>query len=420
MFKISKTIIVAMILALLSNIGAGADGPRSLFNGLFSTGNKVSADPKADYPLDETNGPWMIYVKSYDGPNAQADARALALELRQKHGMKAYVHHEQFDYSKDIEQEEENRRKEQKVRQELARMGMEAIPLVMPRYAPEKMKYVNGSKTEEYAVLVGDFQAIDDKDIIKVHETIKTLEPECIIAQLKRDIAEAEKTGNSLARTTMIELKRYDIREKNNSSIRPLASAIKTPNPILPTEYFSNRVDDFVLKLNADSRYSLLRCQGKYTIKVAEFRGFSIADPKGLEEAGKNESKLHQSEQLARAGDKAETVCHALREKSWPAFTFHDRTKSIVTIGSYDTLGKKDRNGNVVEFLPEIADIFAAFTLDSKMVPISGDKFQVDQEVRRFASDEPFQLGKSIMNIPLLPLPEVIEVPKSFGNYNRR
>ena len=411
MLKSGKTIIILIITGCVVFLSTGikADGPRSLIKGLFSPGEKGNADSKSDFSLDETNGPWMIYVKSYDGPNAGDDAKTLALELRQKHGMKAYVHHKQFDYAEEDERVDERKRIESDIHQALSEAGMENVPVVMPPYAT-KTKYVNGEKSEEYAVLVGDFQSIDDKDINKAFEKVKSLEPECIIAQLKRDIAEAEQTGNDFTKTTMIELQRLDMRDKNNNGVRPFAKAQKCPNPILPPEYFSNRVDDFVQKLNADSRYSLLRCPGKYTIKVAEYRGFIIADPKGIEDAEKNQNKLHQSEQLARAGDKAETVCYALREKGYDAFTFHDRTKSIVTVGSYNTLGKTDRNGNVVEFQPEIANIFSTFTWNP-------DK---DKEIRRFAKDEPFVPGKSIMNIPLLPLPEPMEVPKTFANLNRR
>ncbi|MCL2622040.1 MAG: hypothetical protein FWD31_00125 [Planctomycetaceae bacterium] len=413
MSKFGKAVIAGMITfcVIFSSPYVNADGMRSLIKGLFGSGEKVSADPKSDYPLDETNGPWMIFVKSYDGPNARGDARTLALELRQKHGMKAYVHHKKFDFAKELEKENEYKQREMEIRQTFALAGMADMPLDMPRYTSEKTIFVNGSESEEFAVLVGDFQSIDDKEINKVFEKIKTLEPECIIAQLKRDIAQAEQTGNRFAKTTMIDLQRFSFREENNSNIRPLAKAIKCPNPALPLEYFSNQIDDFVQKLNAESRYSLLRCPGQYTIKVAEYRGFVIADPKGIEEASKNDSKLHQSEQLARAGEKAEIVCYALREKGYEAYTFHDRTRSIVTVGSFETLGKTDRSGDVVEEIhPKIAGIFATFAYDPN----------VDKELRRYAPDEPFEPAKSIMNIPLLPLPEVMTVPKTFANFSRR
>ena len=412
MLKSGKAVVVFMMMfcVIITSVDAKADGSRSLARGLFASGEKAAADSKADYPLDETNGPWMILVKSYDGPNARGDARTLALELRQKHGMKAYVHHKKFDYAKELEEENEYKQRELEIRQTMAQAGMPDIPLDMPRYAPEKTKFVNGSVSEEYAVLVGDFQSINDKEINRVFEKIKSLEPECIVAQLKRDIAEAEQTGGKLAKSTMIDLQRFSIREKNNNFVGPLAKAIKCPNPILPSEYFSNRVDDFVRKINADSRYSLLRCPGKYTIKVAEYRGFVIADPKGMAEAAKNENRLHQSEQLARAGEKAEIVCHALREKGWPAFTFHDRTSSIVTIGSYNSLGKTDRNGNVVEFYPEIAAIFANFAWNQKVDPVYSPT----------DPDEPYQPARSIMNLPFLTTPVPMEVPKTFANYNKQ
>jgi len=410
MIKSSQVIttFIVSICIIISNSVVQANGPRSLFNGLFGTDNKVSADSKTDYQLDETNGPWMIYVKGYDGPNAPDDARTLALELRQKHGLKAYVYHKQFDHAQGLEEEDEYKKREMDIRMTLTQTGVEDMPLIMPRPVRIVTTFVNGGTSSEYAVLVGDFQLIDDKDINKAFEKIKNLEPECLVAQLKRDIALAEQTGSELNKTTKIELQRWEIREKSNNAVRPFAKAMKCTNPILPSDYFNNRVDDFVQKLNADSRYSLLRNPGKYTIKVAEYKGFVIADPKGLQEAEKNESKLHQNSQLARAGDKAENVCHALREKGWEAYTFHDRTKSIVTVGSFNTLG--DRNGNMVDFHPEVAAIFKTFTWDP----------EVDKTAVRFAPDEPYQAAKSILGIPLLPIPKEMDVPRPFTNYNRR
>ena len=402
------TVLIITVCVIVSSAGVKADGPRAFFNGLF--GSKVSSDSTADYPLDETNGPWMIYVKGYDGPYARDDARALALELRQKHGFKAYVYHKQFNHAEDIEEEDEYTKWETAFRQTLAASDMDVtMPLSIPKPVKKVTTFVNGGISTEYAVLVGDFQSVDDKDINRAFEKIKTLEPECLVAQLGRDIAQAERTGGDLNRTTKIDLQRWEMQEQNNSAVRPLAKAMKCTNPILPPDYFNARVDDFVQKLNAESRYSLLRNPGKYTIKVAEYKGFVIADPKEMEEAAKSGNKLHQTSQLARAGEKAENVCHALREKGWEAYTFHDRTKSIVTVGNFRSLGKTDRSGNVVDFHPEIAAIFKTFAWDP----------EVDKAVFRPSPDEPYQVGRSILNIPLLPIPEPMEVPRPFANYNK-
>ena len=334
----------------------------------------------------------------------------MALELRQKHGLKAYVYHKQFDHAQGLDEDDEYQKREMNIRMTVAETGMENIPVSIPKPVRKVPKLYNGNMSSEYAVLVGDFQLIDDKDINKAFEKIKTLEPECLVAQLKRDIAFAEQTGSELSKSTQLDLQHWATQEQYKSVVRPLAKAMKCTNPILPSDYFNNRVDHFVQELNKDSRYSLLRNPGKYTIKVAEFKGFVIADPKGMEEALKNENKLHQTNQLDRAGDKAENVCHALREKQWEAYTFHDRTKSIVTVGSFNSPGKTDRNGNVVDFHPEIVEIYKTFAWNP----------EVDKQAVRFAPDEPYQAAKSILNIPLIHKPELMEVPRPFVNYNRR
>ncbi len=411
MFRIKLSVIALIIAgcAIFSGAESRADGPRSLFKGLFGSSNKGNAGLQKEYLLDETNGPWMVYVKCYDGATAQEDARALALELRQKHGLNAYVYHKPFDHTEGLEEDEKSKQLELQFRQTLAETGIEDMPLHMPRVTQKRTTFVNGSSSEEYAVMVGDFQSINDNDINKAFEKIKRLEPDCIYAQLKRDMDEANQTG-SFDRTTSIELVRMNIREQNNNAVRPLAKAFKCTNPILPEEYFSNRVDEFVQKLNEDSRYSLLRCPGKYTLKVAEYRGFVIADPKGIAEAEKNENKLHEANKLAMAGDKAETVCAFLREKGYEAYTFHDRTKSIVTVGSFKSLGQTDGNGNVIEYNPEINDLYMRFVWNPK----------TDTQLYRTSPNELFEVGKTVLKIPLLPTPETMEVPKAFANYNRR
>lgn len=407
MFKLKQGMVLFFIAGCICcamNSPTQADGKRSLFKGLFSTKEKVEANPKSDYTIDETNGPWMIYVKCYDGATAREDAHELALELRQKYRLKAYVYHNKFDHA---EEEDESLKKEREFRETLAQSGMQEMPLVIPRF--KQQKFVGGRVSEEYAVLVGDFQSINDKDIDHAFQKIKGLEPDCIIAQMKRDIAEANRTGN-FDKTMSIEITRMGYREHNNNVVRPLAKAFKCTNPILPPEYFTNRVDNFVQQLNEKSQFSLLRCPGKYTVKVGEFRGYVIADPKGIAEAEKNAKKLHEADKLAQAGDKAENLCVKLREKGIESYTFHDRTKSIVTIGSFASLGKKDQNGEIVEYHPDIVNIYTTFAWDEKK----------DGVLKRSRPDEPFKVGKSIDNIELLPHPEPMEVPRPFIDYNRR
>ena len=55
----------------------------------------------------------------------------------------------------------------------------------------------------------------------------------------------------------------------------PLANAFITRNPLLPEDYFVPKggLDELVVKMNKNVKYSLLDCPGKYTVQVAHFTG---------------------------------------------------------------------------------------------------------------------------------------------------
>ena len=130
-----------------------------------------------------------------------------------------------------------------------------------------------------------------------------------------------------------------------------------------------------------------------------------ITDPKQMGDEAKSESLLLSSSQLDRAGNKAENLCEALRLKGWEAYTFHDRTSSIVTVGSFNALGKTDRYGDVIEYLPEIINIYATFAWDPQ-------KDKVVQQ--KLAPGETLQAARSLIGIPFLQTPEPMEVPKTY------
>jgi hypothetical protein len=408
--KKSKIAVICLCIASYALIFGGtsllADNPRSFFAGMFRAGSKTNVTSGESFELDETKGPWLIYVKCYDGANARDDAYELAQELRTKHQLFAYVFHSVPEA--EDESVLEDRMREKEILESLAQAGQGDIPLYMPTKKRKSQKL--SVTTEQYAVVVGNFQSINDNDINRTFEKIKGLESDCVVAQMQRETAEAERTG-TFDKSMLIDLTRMSIREQTNNTIAPFVSAIKSTNPLLPAEYFTNRVDDFVQKLNKDSQYSLLRCPGKYTVKVAEFGGNIVADPKQIAAIEKNEKILTAKSKLERAGDKAENVCHALREKGWEAYTFHDRTRSIVTVGSFNSLGQKDRDGVIVEYDPQIVNIYNIFSV--------GDISKI-KEVVRPSRDEQFQIGKSILNIPLLPFPEPMEVPKPYLSYGQR
>ena len=62
--------------------------------------------------------------------------------------------------------------------------------------------------------------------------------------------------------------------------------------------------------------------------------------------------------QLAKAAEKAHQLTEALRMKGWEAYEFHDRYASIVTVGSFDSVGTQRADG-MIEIHPEIQTIMA-------------------------------------------------------------
>ena len=74
---------------------APAIGP---VDGLFAT-SKVEADPNKDYLLTEDHGPWLVMACTFSGAPAYEQARELALELRRKYKMPAYLYSKTFKFT---------------------------------------------------------------------------------------------------------------------------------------------------------------------------------------------------------------------------------------------------------------------------------------------------------------------------------
>jgi hypothetical protein len=145
-----------------------------------------------------------------------------------------------------------------------------------------------------------------------------------------------------------------------------MGQAFIVSNPLLPDEYFRPKgIDKLVYELNKPIKHSLLECQGKYTVKVATFTGQLITDQneiKAVEAGKKMESHLEQ------AAINAHKLCEALRAKGYEAYEFHDRYSSIVTVGSFDSVGSPRADGKI-EINPQIHTIMQTFGAEKSVVP---------------------------------------------------
>jgi hypothetical protein len=287
--------------------------------------NRVDADPEKTYRLSEENGPWMITACSFSGEGAETQARQLAFELRKRYKLPAYIHRAEFQFGA-----AEGR-------------GMFGAPLRMKHRVDD---------LQEVAVLVGNFQAADDPAAQKTLQKLKYTHPNCL------DVKQREKTNQSLAGWRTFFQERVLAPGSKHKDRGPLGHAFITTNPLLPKEFFApTGIDPLVLDMNKDVTHSLLDCPGRYTVQVATFKGNVFIQPKEIEAV---ESGKQIKSQLAEAAKKAHTLTEALRMKGWEAYEFHDRYASIVTVGSFDSVGTPRPDGKT-EINPRVHAIMQTF-----------------------------------------------------------
>jgi hypothetical protein len=71
-------------------------------------------------------------------------------------------------------------------------------------------------------------------------------------------------------------------------------------------------------------------------------------------------SRQREKSKIDEAAEKAYRLCAALRERGVDAYQFHDRTESIVTIGSFDSVGSERPDGRT-EINPAVHEIMKEF-----------------------------------------------------------
>jgi hypothetical protein len=361
-----RTMAVALGLAAALSAPAGA----APWDMLIST-HRVEADPNKTYTLTESNGPWMIMACSFSGPKAEQQAKELVLELRKRYKLPAYSYEKTFDLGKDVQG-----------------TGID-------QYGnPRKMKYSRGgAEVEEIAVLVGDYPTVDDAEAQAVLRKVKYLQPECL--KLER----GKETALNLASLRTIQS--YLLPDGSERKRKgPMGHAIVTTNPLLPKEYFVPKgVDDLLVKANEGVEHCLLDCPGKYTVLVAQFSGRSrvLLGEKDMAKELSMLGKIRpEDSQLVKAAEDAHALTTALRIKGYEAYEFHGRNESLVTVGSFDSIGTPGGDGTI-RLDPRIEKIINTFRADDKVTPTNPTGQPTPQK---------------LAGIPFAVQPKVIEVPK--------
>lgn len=388
-----------------TNVALASDSPRA--NAQQAASQDFAAT--GEFPLKQESGPWLIVAASFSGNGAPKQAHDLAQELRDRFRLNSYVHEMDFKF---------------------ADSGEPSLP--------SRRHYRRGDEVKEIAVLIGDFQSIDGPDAQQMLRKIKSLEPNALNVDVKE-------TTQSMAQMRKFEdafMEKFAGKERKRG---PMAQAFFTRNPLLPREYFVPKgVDAFVAKMNEGVEHSLLDCPGRQTIQVATFRGKTILQTSAVDDsATKSLWGLHKKDDhnpLVEAAENAHLLTHELRAHGYDAYEFHDRTESIVTIGSFAKATQQLPDGRTVA-IPDVQRIIQTFdasfdTPADPLSPIGNDSrtqqavLEKQQQVSMKLNTQQAQVvpglnpkhvkilnghGRNVKVARIIPIdvhPQVIDVPK--------
>jgi hypothetical protein len=326
---------IGMLCCIFFSMNSTAQSPLTK----FAKFRRVEADPNKTYHLTQSHGPWMILAGAFAGDGAEQEANALVLELRKRYKLDAFIHQKDYDYTGTV------------------------TGIGLDRYGePKQMRYQKPAAFNEYAVLVGNFTTHDDPNALKVLKALKYSQP----SSLNFD----KKTNSTLrfAGLRHFHKKMSGNEEKRNKG--PLGSAFVTRNPLLPKEYFApTGIDQMVANMNSGVKYGLLKCPGKFTVQVATFRGRVLLDQNKIQEEVQRGNSV--SGRLAAAAEQAHQLTELLRKRGVEAYEFHDRSESIVTVGSFNSVGDPRSDGKT-EINPAVLKIMKSYGAQQKPLPGRG------------------------------------------------
>ena len=285
----------------------------------------------------------MIFVGAFAGAGAEQEARQLVDTLRKEFRVKAYLHKKHYDFSDNVEGKGFDKYGNRK-----------------------KMKYQTGYEFDELAVLVGDFESVNDPKLQKILKSIKYASSE----QLRMKGKEAATTRRFAGiRDSMKRFSKSDEKRRKG----PLGNAFATRNPMIPKEAIAPLgIDQAVVKLNKGVKYSLLENPGKYSVRVASYRGQVIINQREIHEIETNQRQMDG--RIDNTDEKAEELVAMLRAIQVEAYVYHDVHESIVTVGSFDEIGEKLPNGTI-DLLPRVAKIMEQYGPEKTAVPGGGNAY---------------------------------------------
>jgi hypothetical protein len=299
--------------------------------------------PDHPWAVKPEHGPYFICVKSYsrpsrptpqdNGPSARALAEALAADIRETYRVQAFL----FEYISEERKAEAAaiaaaRERGRLFAEQLEKLKQQSKLQGMEFLEPDtKIHYKSVNYRDQIAVLVGGFQS--DEDARKALDKVRTWPP----PKDKRLMDGAAVLRPGPDGKPVLE----------EAYLNPYLTATVVPNPTIrrnPQPATETGLDPFIVKLNEDRPYSLLKATKSWTLAVKSFSA-----PVQLVSANSEPSAMRKfgagnGADVLRAGaEQAESLAKTLREMKAPgkpngfeAFVLHTRTGSIVTVGQFD------------------------------------------------------------------------------------
>jgi len=381
-----KFVLVPLLTATLLGSGhsAWADPPS-----ILSMFRKKEPIPEGALELKAEHGPWLILATTLSGDGALDQATALAKELRTELRLPTYIMQRQGD------------------KQTLAtRDRVKTDKYGNQRPYQLEIKYANSTTSTAFAVLVGEFNSTDDPRIEDALNAVRIAQPKA----LREETAAA---GEEQTSSELVQRKRSLLWSRTDRGLAqkkgPMGAAFVARNPLLPDDFFqAPPIDKFVEELNREKwiKYSLLDCPGRFTVRVASFRGKEVTDFGNGAQASKMDNT---SNALDKAASKAHKMVESLRSKNVEAYEFHDRFGSYVMIGSFNNLGQELESGQF-QFNPgiqAILDEYCGYRVIDTKDPQTGAMSK--QTSLKSENRVPFDIEGKPMAVPR---------PESKGIYN--
>jgi hypothetical protein len=262
------------------------------------------------FPITPAAGEWVICAAGYSGPDAPELARQVVLELRNKHRLAAFTFNH-ADQERQKYDEDYKRLKE--------------------RYPGVPLRRRTVRVQENCAVLLGGF-----KDLDAASAALKQVRA--------LPLPELKLTGGKTA-YDLVNVAEPDPKTKQmvvkRTPVNPFASALVVRNPTVPRPVQEKPlIDKFVVELNAEEEYNLLKCPKPWTLLVKDY-SCSVVVPR---EKSSNFLKMlglgkqNPGDVLGAGAKQAHELARVLRLPSFgfTAYVLHTRTSSVVTVGAFD------------------------------------------------------------------------------------